>query len=290
MDNVTIGSDVEVFLSFQGEPVSAVGLIDGDKEKPVEFLPGYGMQRDNVMAEFNIPPIQLGDKEGFAKALKTCLDHLRTIIPPTLDILIEPGVEMHEMDLQDPEACTFGCSPFFDIYKNLHDNQTNEERIYAEDVGNFRFAGGHIHIGWQGSCLAYSKATGVVYDQEEWDKKMLVAALCDKYLLLPSYFEDGNDLRRHYYGKPGKVRPKPYGVEYRSLSNYFVRSEDMMKKIMSRLMHITSLVNSIPPQEYLAFITGHCQPLVSQFVAANAETRKEMWQEIIEKEKVAEFA
>lgn len=264
---VTIGSDVEVFLSTErGEPVSAVGLIDGGKEDPVVFLPGYGLQRDNVMAEFNIPPIPLGDKIGFAEAFKTCLEHLSKVIPSALRIHIVPSVEMDDNQLQCEEACTFGCSPFFDIYKQPAKGPVQDESIYAEDVGNFRFAGGHIHIGWEGAGVCHHKDSGMIVDQREYEKKLFLASLCDVFLLLPSYAEDMDDRRRQYYGKPGKVRFKPYGIEYRSLSNYFVRDETIMMKIMDRLSAMLEFANNVDPGDYLTAVAQH-RKMVFDFVA-----------------------
>lgn len=273
--NVTIGSDVEVFLAGEEDlPISAVGLIDGGKEDPVVFLPGFGLQRDNVMAEFNIPPIALGDKKGFANAFKICLEHLSSVIPQALHILISPSVEMDESQLQCEEACTFGCSPFIDIYKQPFTGPITDESIYAEDVGNFRFAGGHIHIGWENSGLCHHKDSGMVTDQTELEKKLFLASLCDIFLLLPSYSEDLDDRRRMYYGKPGKVRFKSYGIEYRSLSNYFVKSEDFMEKIMGRLVAMVDYANHVSPEDYQTAIKQH-QKIVFDFLA-NPKKRQEI--------------
>ena len=44
----------------------------------------------------------------------------------------------------------------------------------------------------------------------------------DLYLAVPSTLMDQGELRKQLYGKAGAYRPKPYGMEYRVLSNYWV--------------------------------------------------------------------
>lgn len=265
-NNITIGSDIEIFLQDDHGPVSAVGIIEGDKETPIEFLPGFGLQRDNVMAEFNIPPVSLGDEESFASHIKTCLEHIQKVIPSYMSLLIKPSVEMREEDLQCEEACQFGCSPFIDIWKQ-RSKTIQEESIYAEDVGNFRFCGGHIHIGWQGASSGYNKISGGWTDQEEIEKKLFLASLCDIFLYIPSYFEDKDDVRRQYYGKPGKVRFKDYGIEYRSLSNYFAGDEKLMRKIMERLSQMVEYANTVHPSDYVAAFEHH-RSIMEKFMEA----------------------
>ena len=57
----TIGSDPELFLvdTKTKKVVSAIERIPGHKDDPyTEGLPeGFGLQTDNVLAEFNIPPV-----------------------------------------------------------------------------------------------------------------------------------------------------------------------------------------------------------------------------------------
>lgn len=281
--DVTIGADIEVFLVTEdGQPVSAVGLIDGSKESPIEFEPGYGSQRDNVMAEFNIPPIQLGDSQGFADSIKRCLEHIDNITPAPIQVLAAASIEFPEDQLQTPEACEFGCSPFISLYQQTSPKLVQEETILVDDVGNFRFAGGHIHMGWAGGTECHDDISGKVHDVEEYWRKMFISSLCDVHLLLPSFLEDSNEIRRQYYGAPGKMRFKPYGVEYRSLSNYFVENEKLMQNIMDRLVTIFDYANTVSPDDYPTAIEQH-KAIVAEIAAAAPESRLAM----IEKHQVA---
>ena len=57
----TFGSDPELFIfnSKTKKVISAIDKIPGYKDDPyTEGLPeGFGLQTDNILAEFNIPPV-----------------------------------------------------------------------------------------------------------------------------------------------------------------------------------------------------------------------------------------
>ncbi len=60
LTNVTIGADPELFIVNEktGKIVSSIGLIPGEKGNAYkEGMPeGFGLQIDNILAEFNVPP------------------------------------------------------------------------------------------------------------------------------------------------------------------------------------------------------------------------------------------
>jgi len=49
--------------------------------------------------------------------------------------------------------------------------------------------------------------------------------MMDLYLGVPSVLMDKGELRKQLYGKAGAYRMKPYGVEYRTLSNFWIFSD-----------------------------------------------------------------
>ena len=74
------------------------------------------------------------------------------------------------------------------------------------DDPNLRSCGGHVHIGMKGSK----------------DEKMAVIQYADLVLGVPSVKMDKGITRKKLYGKAGAMRFKPYGVEYRVLSNFWI--------------------------------------------------------------------
>lgn len=49
-----------------------------------------------------------------------------------------------------------------------------------------------------------------------------VVKAMDLFLGVPSVLMDEGEERKQLYGKAGAHRPKPYGVEYRTLSNFWI--------------------------------------------------------------------
>ena len=76
-------------------------------------------------------------------------------------------------------------------------------------------SGGHIHISWNG------------VDKDYMSRQKVVKA-GDMYISIPSLLLDNDVRRRSLYGKAGAFRPKSYGVELRSPSNFWTKSTSLM--------------------------------------------------------------
>ena len=80
VSNVTIGSDPELFIINEktGKVVSSIGIIPGIKGDPfvADDMPvGFGLETDNILAEFNIPPVR--KKIDFLNALNYMKGYIR---------------------------------------------------------------------------------------------------------------------------------------------------------------------------------------------------------------------
>jgi hypothetical protein len=205
MSNILIGSDPEFFLNKDGKMVSAEGLIGGSKHSPI-LLPIGAMQEDNVMVEFNIPPAL--SQENFTTSISEVLSFLKNEVIPDYEHLYIPSAEFDETMLKSEQARTFGCEPDFNVWL-----QKNNISPKPEQLGNLRVAGGHVHIGCGG--LSY-------------ESRITLGKKLDLFLGVPSLLLDEDDRRRDYYGKAGSIRQKEYGLEYRTLSNFWLNSKEMM--------------------------------------------------------------
>jgi hypothetical protein len=196
----TIGADPEMFLreKYTNKYKSAVGLITGTKDKPtpIDNL-GHAYQVDNVAVEFNIAPAD--SLPAFRASIHKVLDYLRTKLPD-YDFSQESAVSFPEEELQTPEAQLFGCEPDYDAWNMIENSKPN-----APDR-NLRSCGGHIHVG---SPLAI-------------DDPVSVIRALDLHLGVQSVAMDKGVQRRALYGKAGAFRFKPYGAEYRTLSNFWI--------------------------------------------------------------------
>lgn len=234
---VTIGADPEVFLSDKrtGTVVPACGLIGGTKEKPLAIdgmAEGFAVQEDNVMLEYNIPPTAYYDE--FTYSIRTMLGRCNEMVSKkNPNYTIDVGSERlfpREL-LQTPQAMMFGCSPDFNAYENGAPWDPVDPEDLEEDVGAWRFAGGHIHVG-------FSEPTKVNAPD------FVQAAFADLFLGLPATSADKQGKRRELYGQPGRFRPTKYGFEYRTLSNFWVFADETCSEMGRRALNLGSFLET----------------------------------------------
>jgi hypothetical protein len=196
---ISLGCDPEFFLTNNNSIVSAIGLIGGTKEKPLQVDEG-ALQEDNVLAEINIIPALT--KDQWITRINSVMEKLKQVT--SLDLEVKPSHVFDKEYLKSvgPAAFAFGCDPDMNAY-------TGEVNPKPNPYTLLRTAGGHIHIG-----------------STDIDVRLLVKTL-DLYLAVPSVILDDDNQRRTVYGKAGAYRIKPYGVEYRTLSNFWLRSDSL---------------------------------------------------------------
>lgn len=121
--NITIGADPELFIvdtSKNNKVISAVGIIPGVKGnpyKPKGLKKGFGLEIDNILAEFNIPPCKT--KEEFIKNINVMKNYIRDFVKkvnPNYDIQCIASRTVDEDQLQSEEAKLFGCSVDYNAY------------------------------------------------------------------------------------------------------------------------------------------------------------------------------
>lgn len=199
---VLIGADPEVFLCHGENIIGALGVVPGSKEVPFKTAHGW-VQPDNMLAEFNIAPA--GSRQEF-------IDNILAVMRDLSEYGQIRVQASHEFQFEELFACgekafEFGCDPDFSAWTGRPNPRPDPQA-----VGGLRTAGGHVHIGCD---VAIQRPTDVI-------------KACDVILGLGSLFFDDDVTRRSVYGKAGAYRPKKYGVEYRTLSNFWVRSPDLI--------------------------------------------------------------
>ncbi len=206
-----IGSDPEFFLldTETQSIVSSIGIIPGEKGnayKPKDLPKGYGLEIDNILGEFNIPPCDT--KEDFIEAMRTMKDWTTKFMKeqnPNLEMLHIASAIINEDQLQSEEAKLFGCSVDYNAYTG------NPNPKPCAENQSLRSCGLHIHVGIERPITE--------------EEALELVRLMDKYLGVPSIFMDGDKRRRELYGKAGAFRFTPYGIEYRTLSGFFLQDE-----------------------------------------------------------------
>lgn len=200
-----LGADPEVFLMDNtGKHISAIGLVNANKWHPLQIEgmpPGFTLQEDNVALEFGIPPAASEDEwvSHIQAVMEKSKEWTKGLSFSKLSCTIFPEDQMN-----CPAAFRFGCEPDHDAWTGKENPKPQPPHQYM------RSAGGHIHVETK-MCPADT-----------------VKAM-DLYLSVPATVMDNGEARKQLYGKKGAHRVKPYGVEYRSLSNFWIFDEKLIR-------------------------------------------------------------
>lgn len=222
--SVLIGADPEAFLKDinSGKIISAVGLVPGSKDAP--YIIGANkfeaIQTDNVMIEFCQEPTNNPVK--FFEDSQRILGYIQNMLPKNLQISIQASATLDASELQSDQAKLFGCDPDYNAW-TLTVNDAPDSK------GDLRTAGGHIHIG---------------YDEPEFSTSVHIIRALDLFLTVPSLLLDPDDLRRKMYGKSGAFRIKDYGVELRTLSNFWIANQESVNWVFQQVNKAIEALNN----------------------------------------------
>lgn len=203
IEGLSVGHDAEVFLKQGDKYVSAIGKVGGSKTQPRPVKLG-ALQEDNVLAEMNIVPAYT--KADFINNSRAVMDALKDIVSPYhIDIRSSANFIYEDLVAAGPAAFRLGCDPDYNIY-------TGEVNVAPVSETTLRTAAGHVHVG---------------FEEGKYSIQSLVKVFDIAYGI-PSVLLDEDVQRRQMYGKAGCFRPKPYGVEYRTLGNFWLKSNELM--------------------------------------------------------------
>lgn len=262
MTNFKVGSDPEVFLvDRDNKYVSAIDIIHGSKDFPLETRNGF-IQQDNILAEFNSRPASnlaefINNHDLILKDLSEYIEDMG------LTYKVIASIKAGEELLSDYRALSGGCEPDFNAWTVCMNDTVSLDRT------NLRVAGGHLHISIDDPNFC-------------WESGIDLVKTLDLTLGIQSVIDDSSKEskdRKKLYGKAGAFRFKnqatgdPYtGVEYRTLSNYWLKSHKLMSSVykgiefsvnnMKELLNvaenkseeIVSIINSSSGKRAKAFI------------------------------------
>ena len=204
----TIGSDPEFILKQNGNFFSAIKKLPSINKAIIKNKNKF--YYDNVLVEIQIKESK--NKKEFITNIKNALSDLLNICNP-LQVCDNSSAEFLNSELSHPDARQIGCNPEYCAYEL----SIIEQPIQIIQNTGFRSAGGHIHLG---SKLLFENSLNVIH----------AVRLLDLIIGIPSIFLDktiGSEQRKKIYGKAGSHRLKDYGLEYRTLSNFWFFSPDL---------------------------------------------------------------
>lgn len=240
----TIGCDPEIFISKGGE------IIGAEKAIPADGLPcpsaadeTYRLTNkraaivlDGVQAELNPKPSHCRAllATEISAAFVTLRKHLKK---SKMEVCFKQVVEVDskELDSLSDKAKILGCAPSENIY--------NTSATLGIDPATYRkrSAGGHIHLGFSNWKQLFEQRHRLV---------VLMDILVGNTSVLIDR-DPGNAERRQVYGRAGEHRLPAHGLEYRTLSNFWLRAYPLASMVwgMSRLA-VNVLANEIYGQKH----------------------------------------
>jgi hypothetical protein len=262
--SINLGCDPEFFFENPaGEIVGSekilakkAGHYNGDSECVV----------DGVQAEINPTPSNC--RESLANQICYCFRNLKATLEQKglkFAVRVDPLVDITqaELDSLSADSRVFGCAPSVNVYTEGED-KTSKIKVDAATYLK-RSAGGHLHLGnYYQSFLSQQYDTYEYRDTHNCAKRTEKALKEMADVMVPILDIvvgntcvlmdrcEGNKERRANYGRVGEYRIKKYGLEYRSLSNFWLRSYPLMSFVFGMARIAVHLVEqSTPENDYV---------------------------------------
>lgn len=202
--------------------VSSIRILNRDKNNPIDLGKGRKMYSDNVLTEVAFPPATSVEglidemREVFAKAQQKLGDQFRLYPVAAYDY------DRSEV-IRGRKPWQIGCNPSRNAYTGLP-NEIKKFTSYMR-TGSF-----HIHIGHP--------------DIDDDDKVRFMVKLLDIFVGCASILFDkdpSSPKRRALYGRAGEYRQTPYGLEFRVLGNWALRSPVTTKLALDLAMYALTM-------------------------------------------------
>lgn len=218
---IEFGCDPEFFFEKDGVIIGAEKVLPKSGKIASTQMGGCEIVLDGVQAELHVQNsscrANLSNYMQFAfKALRTHLSKM-----PEVKAVFKGVVELDQRTLEglSEKSRILGCAPSLNRY--------DQEAIVGVDGATYmkRSAGGHIHLGL-GAPADYRGKPNPMHAHRERLIPLLDILLGNTCVLIdrdPFAAE-----RRKVYGRAGEYRLPAYGIEYRTLSNFWLRSYQLM--------------------------------------------------------------
>lgn len=222
---ITSGSDPELMIRNRqtGEIVSAIDILKHGKDDKIDLGNGIPVYYDNVLLETNIP--YATDAKGLIKNTKETFNRIAKYIGKQYELVAQASHTFGADQCQHEDARVFGCNPEYCAYALSVINPPQ-----VEDNPTFRSCGGHIHVG---RSDFNSPKDNPDFLLSPHSKVAMVKAM-DIFVGLSVALMDNDPTspaRKKLYGNAGRHRPTAYGVEYRTPSNFWLSSPELVELI-----------------------------------------------------------
>ena len=233
--SITMGSDPEFFLAKR-TMLGRVGAVVGSERA----IPEEGMLhkiikqgrtaaedekaprviRDGFQVEIN--PLQNTCRQSGANDIAYCFRGLATVLKEkgyTINFSPTVKVTKKEMESLSNKSRMFGCTPSKNAYGEVVELPDPETYL-------IRAAGGHIHLGTPFKT-GNDPSIKVLKQTDVTEVIKILDIIAGNTCVLVDR-DPGNIERRKAYGRAGEYRQPSHGIEYRVLSNFWLRNYTVM--------------------------------------------------------------
>lgn len=218
-----MGTDPEFFLEKDGDIVPAFDWLP-DKHSTLD-----GLFWDGFQAETTVDPFQSSHIPQCHQTLgRNIARQLEKLGEKNLNIAAQSVWRIPSLMLQYASEAhvALGCDPSRNVY-GTHGRTVLEPRKL-----NWRFAGGHLHFALDG--VERNDPDNIRYLVKTLDAALGIPSVC----LAQNY---DHFIRRRYYGLAGEYRLPPHGLEYRTLSNFWLPAPEAFMLVFDLGRHALNL-------------------------------------------------
>lgn len=242
---IMFGCDPEFFFQKNGKIVGSEKIIDIKKGMKVNGS-NSKLIVDGVQAEIN--PVPNTCRQVLAGEISRCMIQLYKEMSKDKDLSLNfnPTIKVTKEELKslDEKSRVFGCAPS----RNINPKSRNAVKIRDPKTYMYRSAGGHIHIGRpQGGYGIQGSPNDVTAVLREPERTIAIMDIIIGNTCVLLDRDPGNKERRKVYGKAGEFRTPAHGLEYRTLSNFWLRSYPLMSFVMNLARFSVSIMASTMP-------------------------------------------
>lgn len=251
------GCDPEIFLEDNhGAIVGSERVLpeEGLSTKYTHTMHDEGGQvkliRDGVQVELNLPPTKcrswLATEIGYA--FRALAEHLKKTKGLRISMREVVEVDKSELKALSEKSRTLGCEPSFNWYEPSATIGV-DPKTYTK-----RSAGGHLHFGLPGNLMGPRARLAPILDVVLGSTSVLIDRDADAAV------------RRQVYGRAGEFRLPRHGFEYRTLSNFWLRSKELVGLVTGLGKLAIWILDTSVSEEWDAesFLFAHVDPRLAQ--------------------------
>ena len=223
--SISLGADPEIFVVNKKDEIVSASTIIEKEQKNVEGT--GGVANDGMQIELHPLPSQC--RETLISNLYDCIkeaDLLAHAKGFKLTDSFTKDVSQEILSSLAPEVQALGCEPDYSAYGG------KIKILNIDGSKHFkRYCGGHIHlgifqVGVETEVNYKTRVKESYHDNADYMTKMFDYLVGNTLVLLDH--DESNVERRKVYGQAGSYRRQTHGIEYRTLSNFWLRHTSLV--------------------------------------------------------------